>query len=76
MAEAQKEVRAYRVYFLCEQTIQRGNTSFVCSGHLEFTGMARASLPAQYQNKCNQCGHTEWHRKSYPTIEYREVGGE
>ena len=61
--EKQIEMKSFEVHQYCDK----------CGEELTFTGEVLLSNPEKYVHKCNKCGNTEWHSKSYPCIEYKEV---
>lgn len=62
--EVEVEVKVFKVKKICPKCKQ---------GEMRPTGMIFTSLPAQYEHICNCCGHKETFKKTYPSIEYKEV---
>ena len=64
MAEKRTQVKVYRVRMICDRCKQ---------GEMVPTGMAFTSLPAQFEHKCNCCGHRTTYNVTYPTIVYEDI---
>ncbi len=45
-------------------------------GDMYPTGIQLMSNPAQYPHYCNRCGASRNYQRTYPYIEYKEVGDE
>lgn len=58
--EKEKEVKAYKVNYLCDY----------CGKEVEFTGFTAMSYPPQYEHKC-KCGEKYYLKKRYPSIEFK-----
>lgn len=64
MSEQRQLVNVYQIVMACE----------ACeSGEMRLTGVAYPTAPMQYVHKCNNCGHEEAYRRSYPYVIYVPV---
>lgn len=56
------EQRVYKVSMRCDKC----NKGFMIQ-----TGYVHLTYPAQYEHKCDDCGHIESYPIMYPTIRYK-----
>lgn len=47
-----------------------------CGARMVPTGIVTLSYPAQYEYKCDECGHKEKHRHEYPRVIWKVREGE
>jgi len=64
MSEFERESRAIQVCQSCEHCDE---------GQMMATGMVLTSFPAQYPHVCDDCGHKETYKNSYPFIKYKAI---
>lgn len=65
MAETRREVRVFRIDFVCESCNK---------GNMVATGEMLTSNPPWYIHKCDNCGVTEkYFNKSYPSVEQEVI---
>lgn len=64
MAEVKKEVKNYKVNYVCDSC---------CAGLMKPTGLSLTSYPEQYEHYCKNCGDKQSFLDRYPKTITEEV---